>query len=233
MPNKMNYSSDIIKRFWDKVHYPGNDQDCWEWTACRWGIGYGCFALTIPPQRKKSIMAHRFAWEFYNGPIPSNLNVLHKCDNPPCCNPEHLFLGTASDNMCDRDSKNRNAHGSTHGNSKLSEKILENIINDTLSGKITSMSQITNTHNVSRVTIRKILSGYGWNHVISKYSKSDMEKILEILNDNTSLSPVEVIDIKNRIKNGESNSSIARSYNVYASTISSIKTGKTWKHIII
>ena len=210
---------------------PGNDQDCWEWTACCWGIGYGCFHLCSNP--KKSIMAHRFSWEFYNGQIPNNLDILHKCDNPKCVNPEHLSPGTQADNNLDRDRKGRNAHGSTHGNAILTDEIVKTIIDQTLSGQNTSMSQVSDTYVISRVTIRKILTGYGWKHITSKYSQTDIQKVSDILNDNTTLSLTDVIDIKTRIKMGESNSSIARHYNVYPTTISSIKLGKTWQHVKI
>jgi HNH endonuclease len=76
---------------------------CWEWQRQRnWG-GYG--RLTLPNQRK--ILAHRLAWELEFGPIPDGLWVLHRCDNPPCCNPAHLFLGTTLDNTRDMDAKGR------------------------------------------------------------------------------------------------------------------------------
>jgi hypothetical protein len=90
MPNKMNYPQNIIDNFWSKVNYPGNDIDCWEWIAAKGSNRrvYGTFSIKSS-QYHKTFRAHRFAWEFYNGPIPDKLLVLHKCDNPPCCNPEH------------------------------------------------------------------------------------------------------------------------------------------------
>ena len=75
---------------------------CIEWTGSRNPKGYG--------QKKvggKTIFAHRWAWEQANGPIPDGLHVLHTCDNPPCVNVDHLFLGTNADNVKDRDAKGR------------------------------------------------------------------------------------------------------------------------------
>lgn len=96
-------------RFWDKVCF-GQPDACWEWAGARKGSqGYGEFGVNRMPAT-----AHRVAWELTHGPIPDGLFVLHRCDNPPCCNPAHLFLGTHQDNMADRDAKGRVAHGDAH-----------------------------------------------------------------------------------------------------------------------
>lgn len=83
--------------FWSRVRCGGKDE-CWEWKAGRGARGYGVLGAG---------KAHRVAWELTNGKILGSLFVCHKCDNPPCCNPNHLFLGTCKDNLEDCSKKGR------------------------------------------------------------------------------------------------------------------------------
>lgn len=96
-----------VDRFWAKVNKHGTVirpelGPCWEWTAARFDSGYGMVGLN-----RKTSYTHRTSWVIHNGAIPDGLKVLHKCDNPPCVNPTHLFLGSAKDNTDDMNAKNR------------------------------------------------------------------------------------------------------------------------------
>jgi len=95
-----------IERFWARVK-KGKPDECWEWTASKNPKGYGWFR---PGSKGCPFHAHRIAWRIANGPVPVGLCVLHRCDNPPCCNPHHLFLGTQLDNVRDKVQKGRAGH---------------------------------------------------------------------------------------------------------------------------
>ena len=96
-----------MERFWEKVD---KSNECWLWKASCDSYGYGHISV-----EKMMVKSHRLSWELTHGPIPCGLYVLHKCDNPKCVNPEHLFLGTALDNARDRDKKGRGACGKRNG----------------------------------------------------------------------------------------------------------------------
>jgi len=91
-----------MRRFLSKVSLQITS-GCWVWTGFRNAQGYGHFAL----DGYKVGRAHRASWVLHRGSIPTGLCVLHRCDNPSCVNPDHLFLGTDADNAHDRDAKGR------------------------------------------------------------------------------------------------------------------------------
>ena len=92
----------ISEHFWSKVDI-SKKEECWNWTACRNKDGYG-----VLKYNNKKITASRFSWKESFGEIPMGLCVLHRCDNPPCVNPKHLWLVTQRANILDAVKKNRN-----------------------------------------------------------------------------------------------------------------------------
>lgn len=143
------------ERFWSKVE---KTDGCWLWTANKQLEGYGLIKID-----KKTKKAHRVSWELFNGEIPDGLHVLHRCDNPSCVRPNHLFLGSHQDNMRDKKKKGR-VKGSRHPGSILTEKqVLE--IRKKYKVRTISLPQIAKNYGVSWYTIGKILSGKLWKHV--------------------------------------------------------------------
>ena len=115
-----------ILRFWQKVYIRRLDE-CWPWLASTLGGGYGGFS-----HQDKMLGAHRVAYHLAHGPIPPGLCVLHHCDNPPCCNPAHLKVGTQADNIRDRDNRGRGrqASGERNGNAIHSDAFVAQVIRD-------------------------------------------------------------------------------------------------------
>lgn len=101
MPNQYSGRLDLVERFWPKVAVGAG---CWLWTAAVSSNGYGAIKK---PGGYGRLYAHRVAYELTYGPIPDGFYVCHRCDNPPCCNPSHLFLGAPSDNTLDMRRKRR------------------------------------------------------------------------------------------------------------------------------
>lgn len=146
-------------RFWAKVDRSG---ECREWRGTRDRHGYGIIKIRSGNDAKTK-RAHRVAWELINGAIPDGMYVLHRCDNPPCCNPTHLFLGTHADNMDDMKAKGRQASGEHHGRAKLTDGEVANIRG--LIGVGVPVRAIARAKRLSRRAIRAIASRETWRHV--------------------------------------------------------------------
>lgn len=138
--------------------------------AARDKDGYGLFGLS---SKIKSIRAHRLAWLLVHDD-PGDFQVLHKCDNPACCNPDHLFLGTPLENMRDKVAKGRHisgmslhpekaAKGERQGNARLTEKQVVEIRRRYRPRQVT-LQALANEFGVSFTTIHYVLRT-GWKHV--------------------------------------------------------------------
>ncbi len=97
----------LEERLWSRVTKT-SDGSCWLWNGYRTPLGYGQISVFVDGAQKLTY-THRAAWEVSKGPVAAGLCVLHKCDNPRCCNPDHLFLGSKKDNSNDMASKGRSA----------------------------------------------------------------------------------------------------------------------------
>lgn len=118
---------------------------CWVWTGSKIPTGYGKLSI-----HNKKVAAHRLSWALHNGPIPAGLHVLHRCDNPPCVNPEHLFLGTDGDNAADKVSKGRQ-----RSRKNIPADMRSSIFDATALGA-ESIGAIARRFKVARKTVRRI-----------------------------------------------------------------------------
>lgn len=100
----------VADRFWEKVDRSGGPDACWPWIAALEHDGYGRFQTSHQGQARK-VRAPRMAWLLTHGDIPDALCICHRCDNPPCCNPAHLWLGTNLENTQDKMQKGRHVSG--------------------------------------------------------------------------------------------------------------------------
>jgi len=136
------------------------DNGCIEWTGSRQRQGYGVFYIG----HDAYVMAHRRAWEWSNGKdVPEGMLVCHSCDNPPCCNPDHLFLGTPADNMADMVNKGRSSRGEKQHKSRLNEQTVLDVLRWSSQG--CTLSQIARILGVSISAVRLVIAGKSWRHV--------------------------------------------------------------------
>lgn len=151
-------------RFWAKVDKNGPIQPhmktrCWPWTGHITRFGYGTFSVS-----KVSISAHRFAWTVQRGPIPDGLHVLHHCDYRRCQRGGHLFVGTAGDNMADRDAKGRGARGIRVGTAKLNDALVRQIRREYIP-RVVTQQELADRFGVAQSIVWKALYGTYWAHV--------------------------------------------------------------------
>ena len=154
----MELNSEQIGRFWSKVAIK-EFSDCWEWLGSKKVSGYGQLMLNY-----YNFYSHRISWQIHNGPIPKGLFVLHKCDNPSCVNPKHLFLGTQLDNMRDRNKKGRAPLGEkSNCNVLTNEKVLK--IKQLYQKENKKQGEIAKLFNVSPQLIWNIIHQKTWKYI--------------------------------------------------------------------
>lgn len=172
--NSFPYAIANPDRFWSKVN---KTEGCWEWTASTSRNGYGIFWL---PNPRRMHCAHRVSWIIENGPIQDGMFVCHKCDNPRCVRPDHLFLGTAADNVHDMIEKGRqvwpgaprgNKNGmrlhpesARRGESNHNSKITTEIVR-TIRSSSEPASALAKRYGVTKANITLIRRREAWAHV--------------------------------------------------------------------
>lgn len=178
----------LEERFWSKVK---KTNTCWFWTGGTNNMGYGMIGESVKPYRHT--LAHRLSFELANGNIPQGMFVLHACDTPACVRPDHLSLGTQTDNMQDATQKGRVrkgashpshlrpetvAHGDRHGahthpesvpkgsarpNAKLTEDQVCEIRTAREAGEL--LASIAERFRLNKVTVWAVVHRRTWRHV--------------------------------------------------------------------
>ena len=142
------------ERFWSKIDVSTPDA-CWEWKAGKSPMGYGRYRL---PER--AVFAHRYAYELVHGPIPDGLFACHRCDNPGCVNPAHIFLGTHDDNMRDMVSKGRHTAGDKNASRKVSAIEVTQIRARRDAGE--TLKAIGDSYGITRQAVHLIVTRQTW-----------------------------------------------------------------------
>lgn len=202
-----------IERFLDNINKGSHADSCWEWIASK-NKGYGQFFAN-----GKNISAHRFSYEYFNGPITNGLHVCHKCDNPGCVNPEHLFIGTPVDNANDKAKKHR-------ASKKLTKRDVVSIL-DCYRNKGMGQREISRKFCIDQNLVYLIISGEVWRHVSENlgfnfHRPSTRHK----------LNSVQVIEIREKYKTScFTQRELAKLYNISVAQINGIINGKICKHV--
>lgn len=149
----------------DAKVFPEPNSGCWLWTGAGAKSKNGIYGKARIAG--KSISAHRISWMIYRGSIPDGINVCHRCDNPSCVNPDHLFLGTQSDNMSDMHAKGRHKAVRPIGVRNKASKLTEEQVRSVKFGSLSALSasDVADRIGVSRGTIEFIRSGKTWGHI--------------------------------------------------------------------
>lgn len=152
-------------RFWRRVDRNGPIHStlgaCWVWTGGKFDNSYG--AIYVDGKSKK---AHHFSWTYHYGPFSSALCVLHKCDNPSCVNPHHLFLGSKADNSTDMVRKGRQTKGEQHSRAKVTEEMVKVIRSEYVWRSSTHGTYgLAKKYGLSQYCIMSIIQRKTWKHV--------------------------------------------------------------------
>jgi len=226
-------------------YYERTPAGCWEWTRGRFRSGYGAAYVDGRQQ-----VAHRVAYEIVKGPIPAGMYVCHRCDNPPCINPDHLWLGSHRENMHDAIRKGRSSkppvhvggehwrlkyphmveHGEDNPNAIMTDEQVIQMRKDYVSGH--PLDAICARYEINRSTMHDYTSGRSWKHLLGVDGSPTLDELkaecARRRRNNARLTKEIADQIRKRLAAGETLSDLGAEYGVHKATIRDIKLNKTW-----
>lgn len=226
---RKNTASDFW-RFVSREPGHGPNGDCWIWTGnTSHRFGYGQFRFQM-----KQYNAHRFSLEHFGGGIPEGMVACHRCDNPPCVRPDHLFAGTQADNIQDASRKGRTIsgeawyracgesvrRGESHHKAKITESVVREIRRAAIAGE--RHREIAARVGLSQPVVSKIAVGELWGHVDGPVARKSKPRNLTV--DDVGI-------IRQRCSDGEAKANIAADYGVSPATIYSIEKRQSWRNV--
>lgn len=223
--NSVNFDEHKINNFfWNRVENPGdwNKDKCWIWTGCVNTDGYGMIRFN-----NKLYRTHRFSYIICHGDIINNsLEVCHKCNNPSCVNPYHLYLDTHKNNMlymietCNKKS------------TILKEDDIVYILQGISSNMFKTTSEILDIFPITLATLNRMLNGKIWRSLTKKYCTDEELKIYHSKISKHRLTIPEVLDIKKLFKTTNlNNSEIAKLFNITRNAVRFIRIGKSYSNV--
>lgn len=213
-------ADDVVTRFWRHVQ---KTDGCWCWTAAlNRENGYGRFKV-----HGKMVGAHRFSYMLSYGPIPEGLVICHKCDNPPCVRPDHLFPGTHKDNGRDKVEKGRALSGIRNAFAKLTDEQVSEIRHLDISG--IPQREIALRFSLAQTTVSRIVRASAWRHIAHDPVVSGRDRTARGERQGSSkLTAAHVLKIRDLAASGELQVNIARQFRIGANQISRIVHRKGW-----
>lgn len=159
-------SRPLVERLWEKIDIRSRDE-CWPWLGSKNQDGYGKIAIG---RGSGNGYAHRIAYEAFTGTELGELRGLHSCDNPSCCNPNHIFAGSQADNVADMKAKGREKKRPLYGSDNPQAKLSESDVLDirALLAHGSSQRQVAKIFAISQGQVARIGGGTRWAHLTNK-----------------------------------------------------------------
>lgn len=214
---------DIVERLLSRIKV--NSEGCFEWQGPRHRQGYGL----VFANGKKSF-AHRDSFQAFRREIPSGMCVCHRCDNPCCINPAHLFLGTHADNMKDMARKKRSTAGEKSHSAKVSASDVLEMTRLYKSG--VDQGKLAQRYGIARCTVSEIVRGTKWRGIIREVASEGRAAYRGSRHPNAKLNEGKVREVRKMHKSGVETKSIAKAMGVCEGTIHAVLTGTTWSHVV-